>query len=280
MIVDFHTHILPPEIKKNRQKYIDADPCFTILYAKKEAKIATAEELIAAMDRDGVDISVIMNIGWTTQDLCIQTNDYILESIARYPGRLIGFCSVQPQAYEAALKEIERCAKAGARGIGELRPDVQFFDLSDEEVMKPFTQMLQENNLVLLLHSSEPVGHDYAGKGTVTPDTLYPFINKYPDLNIVCAHWGGGLPFYALMPEVKIALDNVYFDSAASPYLYSPQIYHQVTGLVGPDRILFGSDYPLMAQSRVINEIKSIDLTEEDMDLVLSGNARRLLNIV
>jgi len=280
MIIDFHTHILPPEVKKNRQKYIDADPCFAILYSKKEAKIATAEELITAMDREGVDISVIMNIGWTTQDLCIQTNDYILESIARYPGRLIGFCSVQPQDSDAALREIERCAKAGARGIGELRPDVQFFDLSDEEVSKPFARALQENNLILLLHSSEPVGHNYAGKGTVTPETLYPFISKFPDLNIVCAHWGGGLPFYALMPEVKIALDNVYFDSAASPYLYNPQIYQQVTGLVGSDRILFGSDYPLMAQSRVINEIKSIDLPEEEIDLILSGNARRLLGIM
>lgn len=279
MIIDFHTHILPPNIKKNRTKYADSDPCFAILYSKKDARMATAEELIASMDRDGVDISVVLNIGWTTHELCVETNDYILESIARYPGRLVGFCAVQPQAYEAALREIERCARAGAKGIGELRPDVQFFELGDQEVMLPFVQTLQENNLTLLLHSSEPVGHEYSGKGTVTPETLYPFINQFPNLNLVCAHWGGGLPFYSLMPEVKLAMDNVYFDTAASPFLYSPQIYQQVSDLVGADRILFGTDYPLLSQSRLIDEVMSLDIPEENRNLIFSGNARRLLGL-
>jgi len=279
MIIDFHTHILPPNIKKNRNKYADSDPCFAILYSRKEAKIATAEEVIANMDRDGVDISVVLNIGWTTHDLCVETNDYILESIARYPGRLIGFCAVQPQAYDAALKEIERCARAGARGIGELRPDTQYFDLSDLDLMTPFAHTLQENDMTLLLHTSEPVGHEYSGKGTVTPDTLYPFIAAFPDLKLVCAHWGGGLPFYALMPEVKLALDNVYFDTAASPFLYHPQIYQQVSELVGADRILFGTDYPLLSQRRLINEVMSVDIPEEDRNLIFSGNARDLLKL-
>jgi predicted TIM-barrel fold metal-dependent hydrolase len=279
MIIDFHTHILPPNIKKNRAKYADSDPCFAILYSKKEAKMITAEDLIASMNRDGVDVSVILNIGWTTHELCVETNDYILESIARYPGRLIGFCSVQPQSYDAALREIERCARAGAKGIGELRPDVQFFELSDQEVMQPFVQTLKKNNMTLLLHSSEPVGHEYSGKGTVTPETLYPFIIQFPDLNLVCAHWGGGMPFYALMPEVKLALDNVYFDTAATPFLYNPQIYQQVSDLVGADRILFGTDYPLLSQSRLINEVMSLDIPEENRNLIFSGNAMRLLGL-
>jgi len=279
MIIDFHTHIFTPEIKKNRNKYIDIDPLFAILYSKKEAKIATAEELIASMDREGVDISVVQNIGWTTHDMCVQTNDYILESIARYPGRLIGFCAVQPQAGEAALVEIERCARAGAKGIGELRPDTQLFDLNDEDLMVPFVNCLKKNNMVLLLHTSEPVGHQYPGKGLVTPETLYPFIERNPDLNLVCAHWGGGLPFYALMPEVKDALDNVYFDTAASPFLYNPQIYQYVSSIIGSDRILLGSDFPLMSQGRLISEVRSIALPEDERNLIFSGNAMRLLGI-
>jgi uncharacterized protein len=279
MIIDFHTHILSPNIKKNRSKYADIDPCFAILYSKKDTKISTAEDLIASMDRDGIDTSVVLNIGWTTHDLCVETNDYILESIARYPGRLIGFCSVQPRSYDAALQEIERCAKAGAKGIGELRPDTQFFELSDSDLMSPFVKTLKNNDLILLLHTSEPVGHEYPGKGTVTPDTLYPFITQFQDLKLVCSHWGGGLPFYALMPEVKMALDNVYFDTAASPFLYHPQIYQQVSDLVGADRILFGTDFPLLSQNRLINEVMSIDIPEENRNLILSGNAHRLLEL-
>jgi len=279
MIIDFHTHVFPPQIKKNRNKYIDSDPCFAILYSNAKAKLATADELIASMDETGVDISVIVNIGWTTHELCVETNDYILESIARYPNRLIGFCAVQPQSYEAAVDEIERCARGGIRGVGELRPDMQLLDLRDKEMMEPLVEVMKRHKLILLTHTSEPVGHDYPGKGNITPDMLYPFITSFPDLTIVCAHWGGGLPFYALMPEVKQAMNSVFLDTAASPLLYSPEIYHQVTQLVGADKILFGSDYPLLAQNRIINEIKSSDLPEEAKGQILGGNAQKLLSI-
>ena len=279
MIIDFHTHVFPPQIRKNRSKYIDSDPCFAMLYSTSNAKLATADELIASMDKEGIDISVIVNIGWTTHELCVETNDYILESVARYPKRLAGFCTVQPNSYDAAIAEIERCAKEGIRGVGEIRPDMQLFDLMDEVVMEPFIEVLSKYKLILLTHASEPVGHDYPGKGAITPDTLYPFIASFPDLTIVCAHWGGGLPFYALMPEVKQAMSNVFFDTAASPLLYNPQVYTQVTQLVGGDKILFGSDYPLLTQSRLLNEIRSLDMPEETKNLILSGNAQRLLSI-
>lgn len=278
MIVDFHTHVFSPQVRANRSWYIERDPGFALLYSKKEAKLATAEELIASMDSYGIDISVILNLGWTTHELCVETNDYILESIARYPRRLIGFCTVQPGAVEAALAEVERCVHAGARGVGELRPDMQSFKFTDEAIT-PFIQTLKEHNLVLLTHASEPLGHNYPGKGEITPDRLYPFITKFPDLKIVCAHWGGGLPFYTLMPEVKRAMTNVYFDTAASPFLYSPQIYGQVSQLIGADKILFGSDYPLLSPLRLLKEIDSTDLSEEAKNLILQGNACKLLGI-
>jgi len=277
--VDFHSHVFPPDIKKKRSQYIDRDPCFAILYSNPEAKIATADELIAAMDKSGIDVSVILNIGWMTHELCVETNDYIIDAVARYPQRLIGFGAVQPQSTKAAVAEIERCAKAGLKGVGEIRPDMQLFDLSDEMVIDPFVEALNHHKLILLTHASEPVGHKYQGKGGITPDILYPFITAYPRLTIVCAHWGGGLPFYNLMPEVKKAMKNVYFDTAASPFLYTPDIYNHVVKLAGPDKILFGSDYPLMPQRRLLEEIKALDLNQETKDLMLSGNARRLLGI-
>ena len=279
MTVDFHTHVFPPQIKKNRGQYIDRDPCFAILYSNPEAKIATAEELIAEMDKTGIDISVILNIGWTTHELCVETNDYIIDAVSRYPKRLVGFGAVQPQSTKAAVTEIERCAGAGLRGIGEIRPDLQLFDFADETVMTPFVEALQQHNLILLTHASEPVGHSYPGKGGITPDVLYPFITSYPDLTIVCAHWGGGLPFYSLMPEVKEAMKNVYFDTAASPFLYSPDVYSQGIRLAGADKILFGSDYPLLPPRRLLEEIKALDMNRETKDLMLSGNALRLLGI-
>jgi predicted TIM-barrel fold metal-dependent hydrolase len=279
MIIDFHAHVFPQHIKKNRGKYVDNDPSFAILYSKSDAKLATTDDLINNMDKAGIDISVIVNIGWTTQDLCVETNDYILESISRFPQRLVGFGSVQPYAYEAAIDEIERCAKGGMKGVGEMRPDMQLFNLMDDELMRPFIDVIKKNEMILLFHASEPVGHDYPGKGSITPDILYPFITANPNITIICAHWGGGLPFYGLMPEVKQAMSNVFFDTAASPFLYSPQVYQQVARLVGADRILFGSDYPVLEQSRLLKEIDSSDLSREEREMILSGNACRLLGI-
>ncbi len=278
-IIDFHTHIFPPRLRENREEYLGRDPLFAHLHSDPKSKVATAEELIASMDEEGIDISIVLNIGWTDHELCRQTNDYIMEAITRYPHRLIGFCAIQPKAGDAAIAEIERCARGGMRGIGELRPDIQGFDLNDEAKMAPVMEAAKSYRLVLLTHSSEPVGHDYKGKGTITPDLLYRFICRFPDVPIVCAHWGGGLPLYALMPEVKTALANVFFDTAASPFLYRPEIFKHIAEIAGVDKILFGTDYPLMPQSRVIKQLESLNMGKEAEALILGGNARKVLGL-
>ena len=277
MIIDFHTHIFPPWLRERRDEYIKVDPCFSLLYSQPEARIATAEELIASMDEAGIDLSVVLNAGWVSQELCVKTNDYILDSVSRYPKRLVGFCAIQPRAGDAAIAELERCAKAGARGIGELRSDVQGFNLADETTMKPLVDAALKHDLIFVSHSSEPVGHEYSGKGSITPDILYSFITAFPNLKLVCAHWGGGLPFYALMTEVAKALANVFFDTAATVFLYKPEIFKQVSRIIGSDKVLFGTDYPLMHQNRVIAQIQSSQLPEEDKARILGANAQKLL---
>jgi predicted TIM-barrel fold metal-dependent hydrolase len=277
VIIDFHTHIFPAWLRERRDEYIERDACFSLLYSQPKARLATAEELLAAMDEAGIDLSVVLNIGWESHELCVKTNDYILDSVSRYPGRLIGFCAIQPRAGDAAIAEMQRCARAGAKGIGELRSDVQEFDLTDEGTMKPVVDAALKHDLVLLTHSSEPVGHEYSGKGGITPEVLYSFITAFPKLRLVCAHWGGGLPFYALMPEVARALANVLFDTAATVFLYKPEVFEQVSHMIGSDKILFGTDYPLMHQSRVLAQVQSARLSEEDKVKILGANAEKLL---
>ncbi len=276
MVIDFHTHVFPPQIKAERRRYATRDSTFASIYADPKARLATTEELIASMDRDGVAVSVITGYGWVTPELCRETNDYILESVARYPQRLIGFCSLPVQSSEVAIAEIERCVAGGIRGVGEIRPDLQPID---SELAAALAATLKKHNLILLTHASEPVGHVYPGKGSATPGLLYPLLTSLADIPVVCAHWGGGLPFYALMPEGRQALKNVYFDTAASPFLYHPQIYPLVSQLIGADKILFGSDYPLMPPRRLLKEINAATLTDEARELILAGNARRLLGI-
>ena len=88
----------------------------------------------------------------------------------RPPARLVGFGTVAPQAsWKAALEEIERLAAAGLRGLGEMRPDSQgLFDMASKELAE-IAGALRAHRMVLLLHTSEPVGHAYPGKGQATP---------------------------------------------------------------------------------------------------------------
>ncbi|MDO8690712.1 MAG: amidohydrolase family protein [Dehalococcoidia bacterium] len=280
MIIDFHVHVFPPKIRDHIQYYFETEPFFRSLYESPRAHLSTAEDVVQSMDEGGIDRSVILNFGWSSQDLCRETNDYILEAASRFPGRLIPFFSVQPLSGPAAIEEIRRCARAGAKGIGELNPDGQGFDLDDAQVMPPLMKAVQDEGLVFQSHSSEPVGHLYRGKGQTTPDIVYRFIQLFPDVTMVFCHWGGGLPFYALMPEVSKCLERVYFDTAASPYLYRDQIYGQVAAIIGADKILFGTDYPLLKQGRFVERIRALGLSPEDTASILGGNAARLLGLV
>ena len=279
MRVDAHVHVFSPQVASRRDRYLERDLTFRALYSDPLAKLSTAEELIDSMDRCRIDRAVVVNIGWATHELCEESNSYLLEAAHRYPDRLVAFCAINPLAGERAVVEIERCARLGARGVGELHPDTQGFDLADPAVMAPVVGAASRHRMPVLTHASEPVGHIYPGKGRVTPDVLYRFVTSFPQASIICAHWGGGLPFYALMPEMRQALQHVSFDTAASPFLYEPRVFETVSRLIGPEKILFGTDFPLIRQERLLQQVTEAELSEEAKALILGGNAARLLEL-
>ncbi len=279
MIIDFHAHIFPDSVRSDRTPYLERDATFSHLYSDPKARLSSAQQLVERMDRDGIDVAVILGMGWQVHEFAVEANSYILESAAAFPDRLVPFCTVNPATGEAAVVEVERCAGLGARGIGELHSYAQGYRLDDERIMGPMMEVAIARDLIVLTHSSEPVGHIYAGKGTVTPDELCRFIEMFPEARIVCAHWGGGLPFYALMPEVSEALRNVYFDSAASPFLYKPDVFSNAVNLVGADKVLFGTDYPLISHKRLLAQVESQPLDAKTRAAILGGNARKLLGL-
>ena len=279
MIVDAHCHIFPASFPARHGQLSARDRTFASLFPQPGGRMATAEALVRDMDKAGVDRAVAAGMGWTDPEVAREVNDYAIESSNRYPNRLTAFCSVNPAWGEPAIAEVYRCSAAGARGIGELHPDSQGFDIADGPLLAPFMACARELGLPILVHASEPVGHFYPGKGHTTPDKLYSFLQNFPDNTVICAHWGGGLPFYALMPEVPGVLSNAYFDTAASPYLYQPQVFPTVARLVGADRILFGTDYPLIRHRRLLRQVEGSGLDGGEQEAILGGNIERLLGI-
>ena len=270
---------MPPHFRERRDEYAQRDATFAALYSRPRSRMATAEELVAAMDEAGVQMAVVMGVGWTDKRVATEANDYIIQSVKRFPGRLVGFCSVNPIWGKDSIGEVERCAQEGAKGIGELHPDSQGFDVGSQLDMAPIMEAARGLGLIVLAHSSEPVGHLYPGKGTTTPEKLYAFVRNFPENKIVCAHWGGGLPFYTLMPEVSEALSNVYYDTAASPLLYTGEIFPTIVGLNQSHRTLFGTDFPLMKHARLIKQIEDAHITGEARNDILGRNAQALLGL-
>ena len=145
--------------------------------------------------------------------------------------------------------------------------------------MQPLIDEAREQTMPIVIHASEPVGHDYPGKGRVTPDMLYKLALNFPEARLVFAHWGGGLPFYGLMPEVPDLIKNVFFDTAASPFLYKEEIFRSVTNIIGYDRVVLGTDFPLLDQNRVIRQLINACISDDAKEAILYKNGLNILGI-
>ena len=278
MIIDFHCHILPPQFPDQHRELAARDATYAALFPKAGGRMADVDSLLRDMDDARIDHTVVMGFGWTDQGVAKVVNDYLVSVAKASPGRISAFASVNPAWGDAAVLEAQRCLDAGAVGIGELHADTQGYDIGDAEVMGPIMSLLRDAGALITVHASEPVGHLYPGKGRTTPDKLLRFVSNFPENRIVLAHLGGGLPFYAAMPEVAKALSNVWYDTAALPYLYRPSAVAAAAVTAGADRILFGTDYPLLAHQRVLDYVKSAELPPTDAEAILSGNSASLLS--
>ncbi len=162
-------------------------------------------------------------------------------------------------------------------GLGEFNADAQGFRWGELRTFAPIAEVAINSGKPVLIHSSEPVGHVYPGKGTAVPSEIVALATNHPELKIVAAHWGGGLPIYELMPSVKPQIANVSYDSGASTYLYDHSIFNRVIEMAGPEKVLFASDYPVLGQKNLVQRMISMDWpSDEAVDAVMHGNAERL----
>lgn len=279
VIVDAHTHIFPPSVIANRERLLSDEPAFRALYDSPKATIAQAGDLLDSMAGAGIDVSIAMGFAWRDPALCRAHNDYLIEAGRKSAGRILPFCNLPLAAGNAAIEaEMHRCAAQGVRGFGELRPDNLDFDVAGPDG-DGLAQTARALDSALLFHVSEPAGHLYPGKHGLAMERFAGFVRRHPDVRVIGAHWGGGLPFYARMPEVRAAFEggNLLVDTAATSLLYDDAIYQSVATLTGAGSIVFGSDYPLLTQKRSRRRIEESGLDAEAVQAVLGGNIAKWL---
>lgn len=271
MIIDCHAHVVPPEISEEPALFAERDPHFALLTKTKNAAFLTGEGLLRDMEAGGAHKSVIGGFAFKDTGISRMQNDYAIHLMRSNPHKIAAMAVVDPEA-PGALAEVERCLSLGACGVGEIFPAGHGFDLLGA-AMKRIAGLCREAGRVVLIHVNELVGHDYPGKGDVGPLGAYRFSVENPGLTTVFAHLGGGLPFYASMPEIK-RLEHVYYDNAAQPLLYKPDVYLALKALGMLDKIMLGSDYPLLSCKRYIREIASSGLSAKEQEMILGENAK------
>ncbi len=285
-------HFQPPEMFAYLSESAEREPYWAMLLGlhttTRQSAAADEGRVLADMDRAGIDCAVIQGEYYRQHESCVAANDRALALRARHPDRFLVFATVQP-ADERALDEARRCAAAGAAGIGELNPYAQGFSLDSPAFLR-LAETCIDLNLPVLLHINEPVGRFYPGKAVTPLVQYYELAARYPELTIILAHWGGGLFFYELMPSVRQALRNVWYDTAASPLLYpTKDIFSVALRCISPHKILFGSDYPLPLYPRIsrepdlsafLDELMALDIASDLRNDILGRNSARLLGLI
>jgi len=276
MIIDFHTHIFPRDVLISRDFYMD-DPGFKLLYSSDKSVIIDHAGLADYIINERLSGAAAMSFPWKEEKHCLRQN----ECMASISGRnnIFPFGMIPLSGSKSVRSYAEEIKNFGLYGIGEI---AFYNDGMSEPNIKFLREVLEasaEFSLPVCFHVNEPVGHHYCGKYDPSLSAIYEILKSVPDATVILSHWGGGLLFYELMPEVSESLKNVFYDTAASPYLYRNDIYSAAVKITGAEKIIFGSDYPLLGVERYKNFIEKEITSPDDRDKIFSGNAQRLLKI-
>jgi hypothetical protein len=269
--IDAHVHAFGRGQAERRQEIAANDPTFAEMYADPKARIVTPDAVVGEVERTGFDGAVVAGFAFASREEIACQNES-LERLAA-DARFACLATVNP-----ALAEWERDAEAAlgwTAGFGELRPWNQGWDPLGPSG-HALCDMATAHNAVLLWHVSEEFGHEYPGKrGGISAVELWQLAKAHPGARMVAAHQGGGLGWATQMPEVRESLLSISFDTAATTLLYDEESVLRLIDVVGAERVLFGSDYPLLGiAGQYAKTVEHLDAETETA--VGGGNARRL----
>ena len=249
MIIDAHTHRYADEVVSDPTAFAQklGENHWLELTTPHEKKSLqgwiSGEKMIEDMQNAGVNKSVLLGWYWENPKTCILQNNWCADWISENPNEFLGFVSLHPNISNP-LGELKKRRDQGFVGIGECHPWVQGGSLKNENWIKCM-EFASDVGWPVTYHITEPVGHEYPGRTPTPFEDLLWLAREFPNLKIILAHAGGLFPFYELNPKIRPELKNVYYDLAACPLLYEPSLYRKLIEIVGPEKILWGTDYPL-----------------------------------
>ena len=258
-IIDFHIHWFPPELERQVREFATKheEPFWGALMAPELGKSLqgwlSVDEMLRKMDEAGIEKAVMQGWYWQRLSTCVQHNRWMLEVVSQHPDRFEAYASIIPTGDGRDFEELHWAYDHGFRGIGELHPGAQGFALQDTAWLE-LAEAVQERNLPILFHVTEPVGRDYEPRADTDFRELQQFIERFDRAPIILAHLGGLVFLHLLNPYIGKRWKHVYVDTAALPLLYRTEVLNVAMEVLGADRVLFGSDFPLKLYPKASNQ--------------------------
>lgn len=261
-IIDAHAHIYPEKIAKKATETIG------LFYdIPMEMPAGTTDRLLEDGKRAGIARYIVHSCA-TKPEQVKSINDFIKAEIDKH-SEFIGFMTLhQDLTEDQMIEEVDRCKKAGFKGV-KLHPDFQKFYIDEEKAEKIYRAVGRD--FPILFHTGDD-RYEFS-----KPHRLVNMAKKYPEVTFVGAHFGG----YRCWDDAKLykGLDNVYFDTCSSLTFIDEIKAKEIIDMFGAQRFFFGTDFPMWDAKGELDRFMKIDLTNEEREMILSKNIKRVLKI-
>ena len=257
-IVDCHCHVYPDKIASKAVESIGGFYGLPMFY---DGKTSTLIEYGSAV---GVKHYIIFSVA-TTPSQVQSINKFIADTVSSSGGVMTGLGTLHPDS-ENIEDDVEQIISLGLKGV-KMHPDFQKFRINDEKCDKIYS--LCQGRLPIYLHTGDS-RYEFSN-----PDNMIPVLEKYPELIVVGAHFGG----WSCWKEAAEKLSkykNFYVDCSSSFDWLTADEARVLVRTYGADRVLFGTDFPMWSHEKELDFFFRMELTPEEEKKILSENAIRL----
>lgn len=265
MIIDFHTHIFPDKIAARSIEQLESASGITA------STNGTLQGLLDSMDKNGVDISVIMPV--VTKPSQFETvNTFAAKVNETYKGKLISFGGIHPDSYDYRT-ELDRIKELGIQGI-KLHPDYQGVMIDDKRYID-IIRYADELGLIILVHAGIDIG--LPNPVHCPPKKIKKVIEEIKPGKLILAHMGG----WKQWEEVYefLAGEDVYMDTSFTFDYIEEEMFLKLLAKHGCDKVLFATDSPWSNSKKTADVIRKLPIADEQKKSILFRNAGQLLKL-
>ena len=269
MIIDFHVHTFPDSLAEraigNLLKCMDSS--FAPVHD------GTVGGLLGYMDKSGVALSVLQPIG-TKQSQTKTINEQAAEinGSSKYQGRIISFGGIFPHT-DDYRRDIDFIVSLGLKGL-KFHPEYQDFTVDDSKMLKKYDYALSKN-LILLFHAGVDLAFTEPYRSS--PKQFAHIVREMKGGVMIAAHLGGHGQWEEVYED--LAGEDIYIDTSMGFEYFTREQFLKILKKHGAAQILFASDSPWSDAKEEIKLLKSMPVSPDEIELILSGNAKRILNI-